>query len=183
MQDDVRDERVDVANRLSSSPQRKIGIGGGITKKSVTEPLHDDDHDVRLLLEKASQPIHWNPATFVNIIKLNLPECGLSSLPTNLGKWLPNLSILFCPKNNFQELPSVIGSCPNLQVRIMHYISLLYSVHLILLTLSLSLSLIDGFVQVQWNDEYSSRRVATTVTMAHSDRQCLERNSKYYWKV
>jgi hypothetical protein len=47
---------------------------------------------------------------------LNLPNCGLSSLPSCLPEILPNLSILFMPKNKFEELPSVIGSCPNLQV-------------------------------------------------------------------
>lgn len=118
MQDDIgRDERVDVA------PQQKMGGGDIINKseKSAAAPLvtdndNDENNDIRLLVQKASPPIDWNPSTFSNITKLNLPECGLSFLPANLGTWLPNLSILFCPKNKFEELPAVIGSCPNLQV-------------------------------------------------------------------
>jgi hypothetical protein len=50
------------------------------------------------------------------LTKLNLANCGLSILPSCLPEILPNLSIIFMPKNNFEELPSVIGSCPNLQV-------------------------------------------------------------------
>lgn len=49
--------------------------------------------------------------------KLNLPNCGLSTLPMNLPKLVPNLSIIFLPKNHFEELPAVIGSCTKLQVR------------------------------------------------------------------
>lgn len=118
MQNDVRDERVGVANRPVLQPQ-KLGIDdGAIVKKFVTEStaLDEDQEEIRRLLLKARPPIGWNPTTFLTITKLNLPECGLSSLPTDLAKWLPNLSVLFCPKNNFEELPAVIGSCPSLQV-------------------------------------------------------------------
>ena len=117
MQDDVRDERVDVAN-FAHSPSRKTdGINEGApNKKHATETNEHDEREMRLLLQKASPPIDWNPSTFANITKLNLPDCGLSSLPASLGMWLPNLSILFCPKNMFEELPAVIGSCPKLQV-------------------------------------------------------------------
>ena len=93
---------------------------------------NDENKDMKLLLQKASPPIDWNPSTFSNITKLNLPECGLSSLPANLGTWLPNLSILFCPKNKFEELPAVIGSCPNLQVS-----TIIWSVGIVLCTLYL----------------------------------------------
>jgi hypothetical protein len=50
------------------------------------------------------------------LTKLNLPKCVLSTLPDNLATLLPNLSILFLPKNLFEELPSVVGSCSKLQV-------------------------------------------------------------------
>lgn len=116
MQDDVgRDERVDVA------PQQKMSGGADICKSAAAPLVTDNENgnknkDIQILLQKASPPIDWNPSTFSNITKLNLPECGLSCLPANLGTWLPNLSILFCPKNKFEELPAAIGSCPNLQV-------------------------------------------------------------------
>ena len=50
------------------------------------------------------------------LTKLNLPNCSLSSLPENLPELVPNLSILFAPKNKFKELPAVIGLCSKLQV-------------------------------------------------------------------
>lgn len=116
MQDDVRGERVAVARRHSSQ-QKSIGSSIGMLKQRVTETTSQEgEKEMKSLLQQASPPIHWNPTTFSNITKLNLPECGLSSLPSSLGTWLPNLSILFAPKNKFQELPAVIGSCPNLQM-------------------------------------------------------------------
>lgn len=51
------------------------------------------------------------------LTKLNLPNCGLSTLPDNLATLLPNLSILFLSNNVFEELPPVVGSCSKLQVR------------------------------------------------------------------
>ena len=50
------------------------------------------------------------------IQKLDLFQCDLSSLPSSLPDILPNLSILFCMKNNFTEMPAVIGQCPRLQM-------------------------------------------------------------------
>ena len=50
------------------------------------------------------------------IQKLDLFQCNLSSLPSSLPDVLPNLSILFCMKNNFTEMPAVIGQCPRLQM-------------------------------------------------------------------
>ena len=50
------------------------------------------------------------------IQKLDLFQCDLSSLPSSLPDVLPNLSILFCMKNNFREMPAVIGQCPRLQM-------------------------------------------------------------------
>jgi hypothetical protein len=50
------------------------------------------------------------------LTKLNLPNCGLSTLPSEMPKLLPNLSIMFMPKNNFEELPAIVGECSKLQV-------------------------------------------------------------------
>lgn len=108
MQDDGRDGRLDVKIRRPLSPQKE----GTATSYKVDER----EQEIRRVFQKASPPIEWNPTTFVTITHLNLPGCGLSSLPSSLATYLPNLSILFCPKNNFQELPEVIGSCPKLQM-------------------------------------------------------------------
>lgn len=78
--------------------------------------LEEDEVSIRELLSLAQPPIHFSPPTMQNLTQLNLPKCGLSSLPHDLGTLLPNLSILFCPANRFDELPAVIGSCPSLQM-------------------------------------------------------------------
>lgn len=77
----------------------------------------EDDIESQELFKLASPPILWDPSAFGKITKLNLASCGLSSLPSSLPEILPNLSILFCPKNHFTELPAVVGSCQKLQVR------------------------------------------------------------------
>jgi len=46
---------------------------------------------------------------------LNLSNNALSSLPDDLHK-LSKLRIIFCSKNNFTELPEVLGLCPNLEM-------------------------------------------------------------------
>jgi len=53
---------------------------------------------------------------FTTLTKLNLPNCGLSSLPACMPSVLPNLSILFMPNNQFEELPAILGSCLQLQM-------------------------------------------------------------------
>jgi hypothetical protein len=50
------------------------------------------------------------------LTKLDLPNCRLTSLPEQLPAILPNLEILFCPKNSFQEVPAIIGQCPKLRM-------------------------------------------------------------------
>lgn len=154
------DEKADVAN-FAHSPSRKIGFDEGAP--SAKKQAHDEI-EMRLLLQKASPPIDWNPSIFDSITKLNLPDCGLSSLPASLSIWLPNLSILFCPKNKFEELPAAIGSCPKLQVN--HDCLSIIRVKSSLLTHILS----DGVVQVQWHETYSSGSVATTVALVDSHR-------------
>lgn len=81
---------------------------------SVTVEKVEVDEEVKALLALAKPPPSLDALHLVT--KLNLPDCGLSSLPANLGTFLPNLSILFCPQNNFEELPAAIGSCPSLQM-------------------------------------------------------------------
>lgn len=77
----------------------------------------DDETQAHEVLKLSRPPIvSLEPSALANITQLNLPECELSSLPECMPKVLPNLSILFCPKNKFTELPAVIGSFPKLQV-------------------------------------------------------------------
>eukprot|EP00980_Cylindrotheca_fusiformis_P012927 scaffold3234_cov56-Cylindrotheca_fusiformis.AAC.2 len=64
----------------------------------------------------ASVLLETNNRLSNNITKLDLFQAGLSSLPECLSRYLPNLSILFCMKNQFQEVPKVIGECPKLQM-------------------------------------------------------------------
>ncbi len=60
-----------------------------------------------------------SPTTTVDLsslTKLDLPNLGLTELPSSLPEICPSLSILFCPKNKFVEVPSVIGQCKHLQM-------------------------------------------------------------------
>jgi Leucine-rich repeat (LRR) protein len=73
----------------------------------------DKEEYEKFLLEKSG----LLSVTDLNLLTtLNLPACNLSSLPGELPRIVPNLSILFCPKNQFKELPAIIGECPNLQM-------------------------------------------------------------------
>lgn len=56
------------------------------------------------------------PRYYTSITKLDLYQANLTSLPKSLHESLPNLSILFCMKNNFKIVPEVIGKCQNLQM-------------------------------------------------------------------
>lgn len=56
------------------------------------------------------------PQDLSQLIKLELANCNLTSLPNDLPTLLPNLEILFCPKNRFVELPAVIGQCQRLRM-------------------------------------------------------------------
>lgn len=68
------------------------------------------------------QQRHWlvaqmkTPLDLSTLTKLDLPNLGLTELPSCLPEICPALSILFCPKNKFVEVPSLIGDCPNLQM-------------------------------------------------------------------
>ena len=50
------------------------------------------------------------------LLKLDLPNCGIKTLPECLPKLCPNLSILFLSKNKFVEVPAIVGSCLKLQM-------------------------------------------------------------------
>ncbi|KAK3400660.1 outer arm dynein light chain 1 [Sordaria brevicollis] len=50
------------------------------------------------------------------LTRLDLSGTGLSSLPPNFGASLPNLRILFLSNNNFTTFPSVLSTCPSLEM-------------------------------------------------------------------
>ena len=138
------------------------------------------------------------------LTKLNLPGCGLSSLPSSLPELCPNLSILFMPKNHMKELPSVIGKCPKLQVSCVICLELYFvkywawrnllkrrytfvyshSLFLWMFTSPQTASLIiDGILQRQWHDIYCARGLATTDAMVDFNRQSNYSTSRYHWTV
>ena len=88
-----------------------------IKKLKTAHEQNDDDetgHEIRQLLVLSKTPsINIDLS---NITKLDLFQAGLNSLPTTLPKHLPNLSILFCMKNQFVEVPAVVGECKKLQM-------------------------------------------------------------------
>lgn len=80
----------------------------------MKRPLEQDkeEHE-KFLLEKSGLS---NAIDLSTLTKLNLPRCNLSSLPSELPSLVPNLSILFCPNNRFEELPALVGQCSKLQM-------------------------------------------------------------------
>ena len=87
-----------------------------MAEERPSEASEENEWSVPELMKFAQPPVHVSTPTLQNLTQLNLPKCGISSLPSDLGVHLPNLSILFCPANRFQELPAVVGSCPSLQM-------------------------------------------------------------------
>lgn len=73
------------------------------------------DAAVRRLLSLAKIKVA-HPAPFSNITKLDIFDCGISSLPDSFAEAFPELSILFLSKNKFKEMPKMIGDCPKLQM-------------------------------------------------------------------
>lgn len=85
----------------------------------IVNSKDEDEKSFEEVMRMASPPVEISSmikTDLESLTKLNLPGCGLSSLPSNFQSQLPNLSILFCPNNHFKELPPVIGSCPRLQM-------------------------------------------------------------------
>jgi hypothetical protein len=78
-------------------------------EKKASEP----NDDIQALISLSKTP---HPTDFLSVVKLDLFQAGLNSLPSDLPKRLPNLSILFCMKNEFTELPEIIGRCAKLQM-------------------------------------------------------------------
>jgi len=76
------------------------------------------DQQQQWLLEHVKIPSSPTPsaADLSALTKLDLPNLGLTELPTCLPRTCPSLSILFCPKNKFVEVPPIIGKCPELQM-------------------------------------------------------------------
>jgi tRNA A-37 threonylcarbamoyl transferase component Bud32 len=98
---------VDVLPQRDDDDEERVGVVPS-TQTSLAQPL-----DAQWLLQ------HTNLSTLHDLsqlVKLELANCSLTSLPDQLPTLLPNLEILFCPKNNFAVLPPVIGQCPNLRM-------------------------------------------------------------------
>lgn len=93
-----------------------IGTDAKDPNTSANE-IDDDESKKEIAALLSLAQIQIEPSiNFENIKKLNLYDCDLSSLPSSLPSALPNLSILFCSKNNFEEVPEIIGRCLKLQM-------------------------------------------------------------------
>ncbi|CAJ1948391.1 unnamed protein product [Cylindrotheca closterium] len=83
---------------------------------TVANKKEDEEEEIRSLIKLSKTPDLSGNDNWTQMTKLDLFQAGLSTLPSSLATLLPNLSILFCMKNKFQEIPEVIGQCPNLQM-------------------------------------------------------------------
>lgn len=61
-------------------------------------------------------PSVGSPPNYKHIIKMDLPNCGLTELPTEFPNTFPQLSILFLSNNKFKQMPKSIGDCPKLKM-------------------------------------------------------------------
>jgi len=101
---------------------------GDISKKEVIDSANgsgrdiDDEEKTKVVLSLLSRSTQQLKAplssSLTSLVKLDLFQANLdeSSFPSFLPEYLPNLKILFCMKNNFKIVPSVIASFPNLSM-------------------------------------------------------------------
>lgn len=73
------------------------------------------EEEIRALVCRARQSIA-DDVRWSDITKLDLSDCGISSLPDSFAILLSNLSVLFLSNNKFTEMPEIIGKCKNLQM-------------------------------------------------------------------
>jgi hypothetical protein len=89
------------------------------SESASNESVEDGDEEIRRLLQQGKVKITIEGSVslpLMNISKLDLSNCDLSTLPAGLPEAVPNLSILFLSKNRFREMPAVIGQCSKLQM-------------------------------------------------------------------
>ena len=84
------------------------------TKDNNNENINENEHHNEAM--QFLKIANIEPSNFSTLTKLDIFGAGMSSLPINLPKILPNLKTLFLMKNEFTEVPAVIGSCPNLDM-------------------------------------------------------------------
>ena len=84
--------------------------------KPSLEEATSEEEQKKWLLDHIKVPSSPASLDLSALTKLDLPNLGLTELPSCLPDICPSLSILFCPKNNFVEVPPLIGKCPSLQM-------------------------------------------------------------------
>ena len=113
-------EEVKDDNGAQSTSSKKAAIqeDGTVEECSQQQRQHQISASMTMLQFIALAGLKTiQPCDCSSLVKLNIPNCGLSSLPDKMPQFFPNLSILFAPNNKFNELPPVIGQCDQLQVR------------------------------------------------------------------
>lgn len=98
-----------------SSQRREPTETAAMATSDDNQTASEDDLELNDLLVLANISA-TTPFPLDYVTKLDLPNCGISSLPIGLPEALPNLSILFLSKNEFSEVPALLGRCKNLQM-------------------------------------------------------------------
>ena len=114
------EEDVDVDDQQNNSDE----VGDTRPTKKVSSSLLQQDDDNNASSSSLSMIDFMSLANLTTIqpcdcsglMKLNIPNCNLSSLPKQFPVYFPNLSILFAPNNDFVVLPDIVGQCPKLQM-------------------------------------------------------------------
>jgi len=113
--------RVNPGSMLKST----IGVGEGKGKEGTEGTQQQQEVELerqrqwlllRIITPTPSNGVTTTVIDLSSLVKLDLPNCKLTSLPTYLPQICPQLSILFVPKNKFTEVPGIIGQCLQLQM-------------------------------------------------------------------
>ncbi|CAB9515734.1 expressed unknown protein [Seminavis robusta] len=87
-------------------------------KESEGQLAEGEQITIPKILELAKIPSSVEATTpnYHHVVKMDLPNCGLSELPKEFATTFPQLSILFLSNNQFREMPKIIGDCPKLKM-------------------------------------------------------------------
>jgi len=109
------DGQVDEGQEESGPPKTEAAASAStsVVLVDIRRLLRLAKLDDRLLLSQSSPP---SSSQLRGITKLDLSDCGLSSLPDDLPEALPNLSVLFLSNNRFRQMPAVVGRCRDLRM-------------------------------------------------------------------
>jgi hypothetical protein len=111
-EEEEAEETVDERRRQQQESTLTRSSADLVHRQQQQQQQRCQQHETWLLRQTGLETLH----DVSMLRKLDLPNCQLTSLPENLAELLPQLEILFCPQNQFSEVPEVIGQCRKLRM-------------------------------------------------------------------